>query len=53
MEEVHYGGEGPHWAVVSMKKKGNEDRLTVGVVSLLTMRSRVEIYALPLWIFGN
>ena len=21
MEEVHYGGEGPHWAVVPMKKK--------------------------------
>ena len=21
MEEVHYGDEGPHWAVVSMKKK--------------------------------
>ena len=20
MEEVHYGGEGPHWAVVPMKK---------------------------------
>ena len=21
MEEVHYGGEGPHWAVVPMKKE--------------------------------
>ena len=21
LEEVHYGGEGPHWAVVPMKKK--------------------------------
>ena len=21
MEEVHYGGEGPHWTVLSMKKK--------------------------------
>ena len=21
MEDVHYGGEGPHWAVVPMKKK--------------------------------
>ena len=21
MKEVHYGGEGPHWAVVSMNKK--------------------------------
>ena len=21
MEHVHYGGEGPHWAVVPMKKK--------------------------------
>ena len=21
MEEVHYGGEGPHWAVVLVKKK--------------------------------
>ena len=23
MEEIHYGGEGPHWAVVPMKKKYN------------------------------
>ena len=21
MEEIHYGGEGPHWAVVPKKKK--------------------------------
>ena len=23
MDEVHYGGKGPHWAVVPMKKKEN------------------------------
>ena len=23
LEEVHYGGEGPHWAEVPVKKKDN------------------------------
>ena len=23
LEKVHYGGEGPHWAVVPMKKNNN------------------------------
>ena len=28
MEEVHYGGEGPHWAIVAMKKKFQKDGTT-------------------------
>ena len=27
MEEVHYGGEGPHWAVVPMKKINKLDKI--------------------------
>ena len=29
MEEVHYGGEGPHWAVVSMKKNKKKNLYVV------------------------
>ena len=26
MEEVHYGGEGPHWAIVPMKNKNKKKK---------------------------
>ena len=30
MEEVHYGGEGPHWAVVPTKKKNLTGKKLLG-----------------------
>ena len=30
MEEVHYGGEGPYWAVLSMKKKKHTGKRPLG-----------------------
>ena len=40
MEEVHYGGEGPHWTVVPMKKKKNADREEAMIYTFVFLSSQ-------------
>jgi hypothetical protein len=41
MEEVHYGGKGPHWPVVPMKKKKNE--IISGILSATYEMTKSEM----------